>query len=69
MTPTLNNGDRIFVSKQLSSLRRGDIVVFWYPGDTSKTFIKRIIGLPGERLDLDEKGAITVNGQALLPGS
>ena len=66
MTPTLNNGDRIFVSKQHGSLRRGDIVVFWYPGDTNKTFIKRIIGLPGERLDLDEKGAITVNGQALV---
>jgi signal peptidase I len=65
MVPTLNNGDRIMVSKQPGTLRRGDIVVFWYPHDTSKSFIKRIIGLPGDKLAIDENGAITVNGEAL----
>lgn len=34
MAPTLNNGDRIFVSKGLGTLQRGDIVVFYYPEDT-----------------------------------
>ena len=65
MAPTLNNGDKIFVSKRLGTLTRGDIVVFYYPGDTSKSFIKRIIGLPGERLDIDADGHLTINERIL----
>jgi signal peptidase I len=61
MAPTLNDGDRIIVSKQLGTLQRGDIVVFLYPGDTSKSFIKRVIGLPGDRLDVDADGNLTIN--------
>jgi len=65
MSPTLNNGDRILVNKQFGNLKRGDIVVFYYPKDTTKSFVKRIIGLPGEKIDADANGSITINGQAI----
>ncbi len=55
MSPTLVHGDRIFVEK-LSYLfnepKRGDIIVFPYPADPSKEYIKRIIGMPGDIIDL-----------------
>ncbi|HJP95751.1 MAG TPA: signal peptidase I [Candidatus Saccharimonadales bacterium] len=65
MSPTLNNGDRIFISKRVDPLQRGDIVVFYYPKDTTKSFIKRVVGLPGERIDIDSEGNVMINGQAL----
>jgi signal peptidase I len=68
MAPTLNDGDRIFISKQTGNLERGDIVVFYYPKDQTKSFIKRIIGLPGEMIDIDSNGGITINGSALDEG-
>src|SRR5499427_8953052 len=53
MMPTLVNDERIFINKftyhyGLGEIRRGDMVVFWYPLDTSKSYIKRIIGVPGD---------------------
>ena len=65
MSPTLNDGDKILISKQIGTLKRGDIVVFHYPDDTTKSFIKRIIGLPGDRIDVDLNGNITINSQVL----
>jgi len=68
MQPRLEDNERIFVNKfdyLLGTPQRGDIVVFWYPKDPSKSFIKRIVGLPGERLDMDPQGRITVNGHVL----
>jgi signal peptidase I len=62
MSPTLNDGDRIFIWKRFSSLQRGDIVVFLFPEDRSKSFIKRVVGLPGEAIDMDVDGRITING-------
>jgi signal peptidase I len=62
MAPTLNHGDRLLMTDRIEPLQRGDIVVFWYPKDTSKTFLKRIIGLPGDRLELDSDGALLING-------
>lgn len=47
MEPTLHEGDRILVTKRIEQLRRGDIVIFRYPADPSKSFIKRVVGLPG----------------------
>lgn len=66
MSPTLKNGDRIFITKRLNHLQRGDIVVFYYPEETTKSFIKRIIGLPGEKIDLDSDGNVTINGQSIV---
>ena len=51
MTPGLTNHERIFINKfvyRFEPIQRGDIVVFWYPLDPSKSYIKRVVGLPGE---------------------
>lgn len=58
MVPTFENGDYLIVDKltyKLSDPKRDDVVIFRYPGDTTKFFIKRIIGLPNETVDI--KGA------------
>jgi signal peptidase I len=55
MFPTFNNGDYLIVDKisyELGSPKRDDVVVFRYPNDTTKFFIKRIIGLPNETVDI-----------------
>jgi signal peptidase I len=55
MAPLLNDQDRIFINKfvyRFGPIERGDIVVFWYPMDRSKSFIKRVVALPGETVEL-----------------
>jgi len=69
MMPTLLNDERIFINKftyhyGLGEIQRGDMVVFWYPRDTTKSYIKRIIGLPGDLVRIDE-GDVYVNGSKL----
>jgi signal peptidase I len=69
MMPSLTNDERIFINKftykfGLGSIERGDTVVFWYPQDTTKSYIKRVIGVPGDRIRVDG-GQVYVNGQAL----
>jgi signal peptidase I len=69
MMPGLTDQERIFINKftyrfGLGSIERGDTVVFEFPGDTSKSYIKRVIGLPGDRIRID-RGQVFVNGQAL----
>lgn len=68
MQPRLENDERIFVNKfdyTFWGIERGDIVVFWYPEDPTKSFIKRVIGLPGESIDMDALGHVTINGQPI----
>ncbi|MGH9538987.1 MAG: signal peptidase I [Terriglobales bacterium] len=67
MMPSLDDQERIFVNKyvyRLEPIQRGDIVVFRYPRDPSKSFIKRVIGLAGDRIRI-EAGEVYVNGQGL----
>jgi signal peptidase I len=64
MLPLLEDGERIIVNKFLyrfSPVDRGDVVVFWYPKDPSVSFIKRVIGLPGDTVEL-RRGSLFVNG-------
>lgn len=66
MLPHLENDERIFVNEFIYSFKpieRGDIVVFWYPDDPSKSFIKRVIGLPGESIRMDQSGQLYIDGQ------
>ena len=68
MLTRLHDGDRIFVNKLIyygvPKLERGDIVVFWYPNDPSKNYIKRIVGLPGETVEV-RAGRVFINGMEL----
>lgn len=69
MYPTLKIGDRLFVNKFLYRFRdpqRWDIIVFKYPEDPSKDFIKRLIGLPGETVEIRD-GSVFVNGIKQTP--
>lgn len=67
MMPSLEDQERIFVNKfvyRLEPIGRGDIVVFRYPRDPSKSYIKRVIGMAGDRIRIDA-GQVYVNGEAL----
>src|SRR5271155_1855477 len=67
MAPLLSDQERIFINKfvyRFEPIQRRDVVVFWYPLDHSKSFIKRVIGLPGETLEL-RGGRLYVNGKEL----
>ena len=68
MENTLDNGDKLIVDKisyRLGSPKRFDVVVFPYPQNPSTYFIKRVIGLPGETVQIDSSGKIYINGQVL----
>ena len=64
MFPTLQRGDRIFVSRfayRTSAPERGDVAVFIYPVDKKRDFIKRIVGLPGETVEIRD-GHVLIDG-------
>jgi signal peptidase I len=70
MMPALVDQERIFVNKfiyrfGIEEANRGDLVVFWYPGDQTKSYIKRVIGVPGDTVRID-RGAVYLNGKRLL---
>ena len=63
MAPLLSDQERIFINKfvyRFEPIQRGDVVVFWYPLDRSKSFIKRVIGLPGETVEI-RRGTVYVD--------
>ncbi|HUB29470.1 MAG TPA: signal peptidase I [Terracidiphilus sp.] len=67
MLPRLEDHDRLFINKfvyHIESIQRGDVVVFHYPRDPEKSYIKRVIGLPGDRIWID-RGVVWVNGVPL----
>jgi signal peptidase I len=70
MMPTLDDQERIFINKfvyrfHFGNIERGDTVVFWFPGDPTKSYIKRVIGMPGDRVEVVD-GKVIVNGKALV---
>jgi signal peptidase I len=65
MLPRLEDRDRLFINKfvyHVSAIERGDVVVFHYPRDPEKSYIKRVIALPGDRLRIDQ-GEVLLNGK------
>ena len=64
MLPRLEDQDRLFINKfayRVGEIQRGDVVVFLYPHDHSKSYIKRVIAVPGDKLRI-EQGRVYVNG-------
>lgn len=70
MLPQLHDGERLLVNKLIyykiqstswGHIDRGDIVVFWFPNDPDKSYVKRVIGLPGETVEL-RNGKVFING-------
>lgn len=69
MMPALVDQERIFINKfayrfGISDVQRGDTVVFYFPGDTTKSYIKRVIGVPGDVVEI-HRGEVIVNGASV----
>ncbi len=70
MQPQLRDQDRLFINKfvyRFEKISRGDVVVFHYPRDPEKSYIKRVIALPGDSLRIDA-GRVYVNGERIDEG-
>lgn len=70
MMPSLYDQERLFINQfsykfGLGDIKRGDTVVFWFPEDITKSYIKRVIGLPGDSVAVDD-GYVIVNGKKLV---
>jgi signal peptidase I len=70
MMPALSDQERIFINKftyrlGLENIASGDTVVFLYPGDRTKSYIKRVIGVPGDQVEVRE-GQVFRNGKPLV---
>ncbi|HEY0428680.1 MAG TPA: signal peptidase I [Pyrinomonadaceae bacterium] len=73
MLPQLHDGERLLVNKLVyykfksvswGHIERGDVVVFWYPKEPDKSYVKRVIGLPGEVVEV-RNGKVIINGTEL----
>jgi signal peptidase I len=67
MLPMLEDQDRLFINKiayRVGEIQHGDVVVFLYPHDHEKSYIKRVIALPGDTLRIDH-GQVIVNGKRI----
>ena len=68
MEPTLHDLERLFVNKlvyRLQGPEHGDIIVFAYPRDPSRDFIKRVIGLPGQTVEIQD-GRVYIDGEFIV---
>ena len=67
MMPTLQDQERVFINKfvyKLEPIERGDVVVFRYPRDQAKSYIKRVVAVAGDSVQI-QAGVVYVNGERL----
>jgi signal peptidase I len=69
MMPSLFDQERLFINQftykfGIGDIQRGDTVVFWFPKDPTKSYIKRVIGLPGDTVSVQD-GVVYVNAKRL----
>ena len=64
MSPTFKDGDTAFGVRNVDPISRGDVVAFRYPRDQSKSFLQRVIGLPGEEIEMTN-GRVSINGRPI----
>ena len=67
MEPSLTTGERVLANRfayWFGGPRRGDVVIFRYPRDPSKNYVKRVVGLPGDTVEI-RHGRVIVNGRLL----
>jgi signal peptidase I len=67
MEPRVHAGEIVLINTlayRLGPLRRGDVIAFHHDAPTTETYIKRVVGLPGERIDVRD-GVVTIDGRAL----
>jgi signal peptidase I len=68
MMPSLDDQERIFINKfvyRIEPIQHGDIIVFRYPRDPAKSFIKRVIGVAGDHVRIED-GRVYLNGKELV---
>jgi signal peptidase I len=68
MMPSLDDQERIFINKfvyRIEPIQHGDIIVFRYPRDPAKSFIKRVIGIAGDHVRIED-GRVYLNGKQLV---
>jgi signal peptidase I len=69
MEPTIHDSQKLRVgygASVLSSIKRGDIVLFKYPKNLAYEFVKRVVGLPGERVEVRKDGGVYINGARIV---
>lgn len=64
MYPTIEKGDKLVVTKvyDTGSLKRGNVIVFW-SDELNTTLVKRLIGIPGDKIEIMKDGSLYINGQ------
>ncbi len=64
MRPGIEDQERLLINTSVGEIKRGDIIVFKYPKDTSKLYLKRVVGLPGETIEIKD-GTVFIEGVQL----
>src|SRR5262245_4663879 len=64
MSPTLRDDDRAIVVRRIAEIARGDVVMLRYPKNPAKSFVMRVIGLPGESLSI-AGGVVRIDGRPI----
>jgi signal peptidase I len=64
MSPTLKDDEMVSTTRLFADVKRGDIVAFRYPQDESKSFVKRVVGVPGDEISASD-GFVSINGKPL----